>query len=229
MPQLTSWSYSRLLDYEKCPYRVKLQFIDKVPVTPHPAVERGLAVHKASEDFIKGIINEIPPEYAPFEAKMLYLRDSYRAGKTVVEEEWAFTSNWESCDWKDSRAWLRLKLDAFVRVSPAHGVVVDHKTGKKSGNEIKHSEQGLLYAAVCYMKFPELERVTTEFNYVDQKEDSVVNFSPKQAARAIIMFEKRAHKMLKDTEFRPRPNIFNCRFCPYGPRGTGDCKVACPA
>lgn len=227
MPQLTSWSYSRLLDYEKCPFRLKLQYIEKIPVPPHPAAERGIAVHKASEDFIKGVTTELASELKHFETKMLVLRDGFRAGTVVAEEEWAFTENWESCDWRSPDAWLRMKLDAFARLRPDHGVVVDQKTGKKTGNEIKHAEQGLLYAAACFMKMPELARVTTEFNYLDQKDESVANFTPKQAARAIIMFEKRANKMLNDTSFKPRPNIFNCRYCPYGSKGTGDCKVAC--
>lgn len=228
MPQLTSWSYSRLLDYEKCPYRLKLKLIDKIPEPPHPAAERGVLLHSASEAFIKGASEDLPAELQSFAPVMQTMRSAYAEGRASVEEEWAFTNKWAPCGWREQTAWLRLKLDVFVRLTPEHGVVIDHKSGKKSGNEIKHMEQGMLYAACCFLRIPELEKVTTEFNYLDLKETSSKTFTAKQAAKAVIMFEKRAAKMLSDTTFRPRPNIFNCRYCAYGPKGTGSCEAACP-
>jgi hypothetical protein len=37
-----SWSFSRLMVYEECHYRARLQWIDKIPdETPRPAADRG--------------------------------------------------------------------------------------------------------------------------------------------------------------------------------------------
>lgn len=123
--------------------------------------------------------------------------------------------------------WLRVKLDSYVHLSTDHGVVIDAKTGSKFGNEIKHAEQGQLYAGAAFLVHPEKKKHTVEFHYHDKDDMSKVEYKPALAAKFLISFENRANKMLGATMFPPRPNIVNCGYCPYGrKKGNGYCKVS---
>lgn len=226
--QNTAWSFSRLTDFEKCPYMMRLKYIDKVEQPPSPAMERGIRIHKSIEDFITGKAEGLDPEITNFKPEIASLRERFKTGSVEVEGEWGFTNKWELCDWRDyERVWLRVKLDSYVHLSDDVGVVIDEKTGGKFGNEIKHAEQGLLYAGTAFIRHPEKKKHIVEFHYLDKNDISRVDYKPEQAAKALVSFEKRAMKMLTATMFPPRPNIVNCKFCPYGrQKGNGYCKVS---
>jgi CRISPR/Cas system-associated exonuclease Cas4 (RecB family) len=224
------WSFSRLQVFEKCPYQYKLKFIDKVPEPENPFSARGVEVHSAHEDYVTGKRPDIHAELAAFSAEMNSLRERHKVGQVEIEEEWAFDNKWQRTDWRDyDRTWVRIKLDAKVNLTEDTALVIDGKTGRKYGNEIKHAEQGQLYAGATFLRQPTLKKVMVEFHYWDQKGDdrlTHVEYKPALAAKAILGFERRAIKMLSAAMYPPRPNIFNCSYCSYGRRkGNGHCKV----
>ncbi len=126
-------------------------------------------------------------------------------------------------------AWLRLKLDALVFLSPTEAVAIDYKTGKKFGNEIKHGEQLQLYQLVTFLRHPELEIVHTELWYLDVDDLTLKTFTRDQGLRFRRAMDMRGIKITTCTTFPPNPNVHSCKWCPYGERpdgnGTGDCKV----
>lgn len=226
----TFWSYSRLMDFEKCPYMYQLKHVDKVPQPENPFSARGIELHAAHEDYITGKRDDIHLELAEFAIEMKSLRTRYVAKQVEIEEEWAFDRQWQRTDWRDyDRTWVRIKLDAKVNLTPDTALVIDGKTGKKYGNEIKHAGQGQLYAGATFLREPTLQKTIVEFHYWDLKNDeriTRVEYKPQFAAKVILSFEKRANIMLGATMFPPRPNVFNCRYCAYGKsRGNGTCKV----
>ena len=165
---ISSWSFSRLTVFEQCKFRAKLQMIDKIPdPTPRPAADRGTEIHQTCEDYVRGTA-ALRKEMRHFEEEFVVLRDLFKKGKVSLEGEWGFTKDWEPCDYK--KAWLRAKADAVVWLSPTHVVVIDYKTGKRFGNEVKHGEQLQLYALCMMVRHPEIERVTVELWYLDQNE-----------------------------------------------------------
>jgi CRISPR/Cas system-associated exonuclease Cas4 (RecB family) len=225
--QNTAWSFSRLMDFEKCPYMMRLKYLDKVETPPAPAMERGSRIHKSIEDYITGKAENLDPEITNFHPEINSLRERFKSGSVEVEGEWAFDSKWQICDWRDyDRVWVRVKLDSYVHLSDDIGVVIDEKTGSKYGNEIKHAEQAMLYAGTAFIRHPEKKKHITEFHYLDKNDMTKVEFKPEHAAKALISFEKRANIMLNAAMFPPRPNIVNCKFCPYGKKGNGYCKVS---
>jgi RecB family exonuclease len=121
--------------------------------------------------------------------------------------------------------WLRLKLDALVHVSKYQAIAIDYKTGKKFGNELKHAEQLQLYQLVTLLRYPELEEVTTELWYLDADELTSSTFTRSQGLRFMRSWDTRGNKLTTCTEFPPNPNIHSCRYCGYGPWGTGHCAV----
>lgn len=123
--------------------------------------------------------------------------------------------------WEPS--WLRLKLDAIVLHSDTVATVIDHKSGRKFGNEVKHAEQTQLYQLVAFSRFPKLETVYTELWYIDQNEVTVNKFTRAQGLRFKPNFDKQGHAITDCVDFPPRPNVFSCQYCSYGPWGTGHC------
>jgi hypothetical protein len=220
---IRSWSYSKLLDFEGCPMKAKLKHIDRIPEEKVPAAERGTAIHQLAEDYVLGKINTVPAELNKFRAEFESLRAQYIAGAVSLEGEWGFDRQWEPTDYKS--AWLRMKLDARVHASKTHAVVVDYKTGKRFGNELKHGEQTVLYGIAEIIREPSIEDVTVELWYLDLDELASQTFSRKQILKYLPQFDKRGKAVTTATSFPARPNVFSCKWCPYSPSKGGQCTV----
>ncbi len=231
--KIKTWSFSRLSTFEQCKLKAKLSYIDKIPepVRPLPpgktehANDRGTRIHEAAELYVKGGV-ELLPELRAFHQELDTLRTLYASGKVSLEGEWAYTKDWLPTAWNSTDAWVRVKLDAFVRLSPTHGVVIDYKTGRKHGNEIKHAEQGQLYQLAAFMRYPELETIDVEFWYTDQDEITQISYPKEQGMRFYRAFNKRGLEITEAEEFPANPNYYSCRWCPYKSTelgGTGHC------
>lgn len=232
-----SWSFSRLVEvYEHCPQRAFLEYVEKRP-KPEPAPDskgaaarnRGTAIHTCAEKYIMGESVELIPELLKTEVKprIEYAKQCYVNGTAKVEEDWGFTRDWTPTGYFEKDTWLRVKHD-FTNYIPETTTleVEDWKSGKRYGNEVKHAQQGILYAITGLIKYPDATRVRTRFTYVDENKSA-----PKEYDRATIMrlmpsWDVRAKAMTSDTTFKPKPNKINCRFCPYSPNKDGD--GSCP-
>lgn len=227
---IVSWSHSRLSDFEKCNYLAWLKYDQKIPEPERPlppgktehANDRGTRIHDAAEKFVMGV-GPFISEMKEFEQEFRHMAHLYKAGKVSLEGEWGMDKDWNSAPWKT--AWLRLKLDALIHVSASEAVVIDYKSGKKFGNEIKHGEQTQLYSLNTFLRYPLLEIVHTELWYLDAKDLTQRTYSRDQALRFKRSWDKRGHALTSATEFPPNPNKFSCKWCPYGPAGTGHCTV----
>lgn len=225
---IPTWSFSRIQDFEQCKRRAKLKYLDKIPEPERPlppgktehANDRGTRIHDAGERFARGGI-ELIPELQKFRPEFERLKALYAAGKVSLEGEWAMDRSWEPVAWASSDAWLRLKLDALVFLSPTEAVAIDYKTGKRFGNEVKHNEQLQLYQLVTFLRYPKLETIHVELWYLDVDELVTVTYTRNQGLRFRRSFENRGDAMTTCTEFPPNPNIFSCKWCPY--KGTEHC------
>lgn len=221
---IRTWSYSRLTVFEQCPLRAKLAWIDKIPEPERPlppgktehANDRGTRIHTAAEIFVNAPkpVN-LAPELKHFAEEFTHLRTLYQQKKVSLEGEWGMDKDWMPIGFSDPKVWLRLKLDAFVHLSPTEGVAIDFKTGKRFGNELKHGEQVQLYQLVSFLRFPDLQTITTELWYTDQDELSSMRFTRAQGLRFLANYERRGRAMTEATEFPAKPNQFNCKWCPY--------------
>lgn len=229
---LSAWSYSRLTIFEQCRLRAKLAYVDKIPEPPRPlppgknehADERGIRVHEAAERYVRGGV-ELLFELASFRDEFAALRTLYREGGLSLEEDWAFTKEWKPTAWNSIDAWLRVKTDAFYQPNEYEAVLIDYKTGRRDGNEIKHTEQGQLYAVAAFMRCPTLERIQVEFWYLDKDDLSRAEYSRDDALGFLGVYHGRGEKLTTATTFPANPNAYSCRYCPYGPRGTKHCSV----
>lgn len=222
--RLISWSYSSLKDYETCPHRIQLK-LNKAPI-PEQEENRGTIIHRMAEQYVKGEIDSLPRELRKFEEQFEEDRASYTEGKLEVESEWGFDPDWEQTNWFD--AWLRVKCDQVLHISPSETRVTDHKTGKRFGNEVPHLQQAQLYALATFVKYPDVNYIETEMRYLDLGEQTKKLWSrDKDCVRLMGQYMKRVGWMQRDTVFKANPNRMNCRWCRYGTsNGSGACGSA---
>lgn len=235
---VTSWSHSRAGDFEKCKKMFWLKYDQKIPEPERPlppgksehANDRGTRIHDSCEHYVNGSSDDLCWEAEKhFGPQLDLMRVLHKQGMVSLEGEWAMDKAWATAEWRIG--WLRLKLDAIVHLSPTEAIVIDYKSGKKFGNEIKHGEQLQLYALVSFLRYPKLEKVTAELWYIDQNEVTTLVFRRDQALRFKEKWDSRGNKITSCKDFPPNPNVFSCRWCPYGPpdaerpHRTGDCLV----
>lgn len=222
--RIHSTSFSRLMDFEGCRYKAWLKFGERIPdPNPSTAGERGTAIHQLAEDYVRGKIATLPNELRKFEAEFVSLRAKFKEKKVTLEDEWAFNVEWDKAEWKSG--WLRMKLDASCMLSDTHAVVIDYKTGKRFGNELKHAEQLQLYTLAVIIRYTKVQRVTAELWYLDLDELASLTLSREEGLRYLKGFDRRFKRMTEATKFPANPNAFTCRWCPYKPTGTGHCTV----
>jgi hypothetical protein len=106
-----------------------------------------------------------------------------------------------------------------MQLSPEHYVVIDYKTGKKFGNEIKHKEQLNLYALAVAIRNPDVQELTTENWYLDQKDGENLTSTDCTRQQAMMKylkyFDRQAQEMTTATKFPTKANKFSCQWCPY--------------
>lgn len=219
---IPSWSISRIQVYEQCAYRAKLQWLDKIAdLQPKTAADRGSQIHQEAEDYVLGK-SDFTPSLRHFRLDFESLKRHADAGRVICEEEWGFDRNWNVSDWR--KAWLRLKCDAVCFLDPSHAVVIDYKTGKRFGNEVKHAIQLQLYALCALIRYPELEQVTCELWYLDQNELASFTMKRSQMSKYLKLFDQKGRKFTEDTVFKPNPNVESCKYCPYHPSKQANCE-----
>lgn len=232
---IKAWSHSRIVVFEACKRHTELAVVERVPEPPRPlppgktehANDRGTRIHLGAEKYVLGGV-ELIHELRWFEAEFDRLRELCASGQVSLEGEWAFTRDWEATAWMSSDVWCRIKLDAMVFLSEEEAVVIDYKSGKRWGNEIKHHEQIILYQMGAFLKYPKLREITVELWYTDLDEIHTMKFRRDQGLKFLTNWERRGTEYTTCEEFPPNPSKFTCRWCPYKPThlgGTGHCNV----
>lgn len=230
-PPVTTWSFSGLATFEQCPRRTYLQKVERIKEPSSPAAARGSDIHDMAEQYVDGTITDdtVPKELKKFELEFKLLREAYPKGDIHLEQEWGYDQEWNTGDWSIPDIWLRAKLDVLIVESDTSAVIIDHKTGRKFGNEIKHNAQLMLYAICTFKRFPSLEYVTAKLWYLDHGEVTEQNYTREQAMMFFNKWNMRAHAMTSCVNFVPTPSAQACKWCSYGkPNEKGEvvCKDA---
>ena len=225
------WSFSRLANYEECPYRLYLSAVERRPGPArgedHPA-ERGTRIHTACERYVKDE-GPLVKEMRRFETDFEALKEHYNDGHVQLEGDWGFDIDWQQTGWWDDNVWARIKLDAFRRYDDQTAGLIDYKTGKKMGNEVKHTQQAQLYAVGAFMRYPEIDLIHASFWYLDQGQRFNKTYKRDNLALYLKKFNQRALALTTAANFPAKPNKMKCRWCEYGiNKGTGECPYAVP-
>lgn len=232
MKDITAWSFSRLKDYESCPLKAYMKYVEKRSQDhmDRTAADRGTMVHLACENFVKGE-GDFIKEMAKFRDYFGALRTEYQEGNVTLEEDWGFDTDWSPCGWFDETVWCRMKLDNLRVITkdennnPIHIVATDYKTGKKYGNEVSHGQQGQIYALGTFLRYSSCEVVDVELIYLDQGQTTKRTYTREKAMKFLPSWTTRGKKMTEATDYPPKPNKMTCMWCPFGPQnGNGVCE-----
>ena len=224
---LTAWDFFRLMVYKTCPRQAKLKYLDKIPELPRPlppgqrehANDRGSRIHEAAEHYINGTRDDMIHELKHFEKELQKARTLYMQKQAFTEETWLFGEDWSilDADAPYSEIWLRVIADIHIFLTPEKLLIVDLKTGRKDGNEVKHGRQLQLYTVSALLRFPDVKEVVAEAWYLDKNELMQHHYTADRGLKYFETFNQQALHMLSDESFLPTPSMWNCRFCPYGP------------
>lgn len=234
---VAAWSFSRLMGYENCPYSTYLKKVMKAPDPSGPAAERGTRIHEHIENYIQCEHDDIKGlrldrgmkavDLTPFLPLIERLRTGYEQDKVEVEGDWGFTRDWQQTGFFAPDVWARVKLDAIEFDSPTSATAFDWKSGRKFGNELKHNQQGMVYAIASFLRYPELEFVETSFEYLDQNERMTNKYTRSRAMLLKPMWDKRANRLTTATEFPPKPSMHACKWCAHAKIQEGDDAPRC--
>jgi hypothetical protein len=231
--RITTWSYSKLEVFEKCAFQAFLKYVQKVPegesAVRDKALKKGRDTHDLAEGYVKGTVDLLPKGLRKFEKQF----DEAKAGYAFepeayeIEQDWGFTIDWAQTGYYDDDVWFRAKLDYLQWLDPdktaAHGK--DYKTGRKDGNEVKHSQQMQLYVVSTFMRHQALQALKFSFEYLDHGKTTTRSYSRDQAMAFLPAFDRRGKALTEATRFPPKPSRIACRWCPFGPnKGNGECE-----
>ena len=199
-----SWAYSALTLYEKCPASYKAAKIDKIQSSrKSPAMERGIMIHAKGEQYLKGVIPNVPMEFADFKTELQNLRKH----KASAERKLAITKSWKPTGFFDRDVWMRFIIDSDLEMESGR-LVIDFKTGKiYDSNE----DQAQLYATA--LLYAGNRTIDTEFWYLDIGEIISNCYEEKQKKMYREYWEDRVAPLFADTKFETNPSSFNCRWC----------------
>ena len=226
---VTSWSFSRWMDYQACPAKFNYKHLQKLVEPPNDAMRRGIAIHKDAEDYTRGKLKTLPPTLKKFGAEFKALK---KQKVLFVEDNWAFRRDWSLTEWNNwNECWLRVKLDvAYVNLE--HGVLVpiDHKTGRPRDDKNAEYELQLeLYGLAGLLQQPEIPKASPRIWYLDEgvvypnPEVREIEYTQADVPALKKKWETRVKKMFVDKTFKPTPGNA-CRWCHYRKSNGGPCK-----
>jgi hypothetical protein len=253
-PRFTSWSPSRLFDYDQCPFFAKLKHIDKLCPTcfkgkvrggfdkpeicdtcghvkkvPAP-LARGSAIGLNLELFVNNEETELHEEirHPTIIALAKELRKEHGKGRVKTELGIILDNRWNILKGDfPAGAWLRTKLDVFRNVTARVARVIDWKTGgidKTTGN-VKDEQDKYEDQLGIYSLVTLLAFPTVD--YVESAlafVDTGPRFNPVIEMKQCNLDRKDLEKAKKKWENRSKPMLSDTTFAP---RANGTCTY-CP-
>jgi hypothetical protein len=229
-----SWSYSRLTEHERCPFRAKSKHIDKIEEPSSEAKDAGNQADSDAEKYATGVLKECPKTLERFRVEF----DALRKIKRILRPQFelALDKDWKPTSWfnKPGKAppWVRIKMDLMYDKPEGTGKkayllrnVIDYKNGKIR----KTDEDQLELYAIGGLSFdePAVDVVRTSLWYL--REGVIVPetgrvFTRDQLPALIKKWAKRVAPMLVDTAFIPKPGNY-CGWCHLSASKGGPCPL----
>lgn len=219
-PPIKTWSVSMLQAFRRCQYRVYLRYVLRKKPKRFKASDRGNNIHQEAEDFIQGKTDRLSDTFKHFKNTLEGFKERYPNGKISIEEKWAFDPHWVPVDYKDPSAQCKMILDVGEFESETSYVITDWKSGKKFGNEIKHTEQGIIYAVGAVHKYPQIQHVAVQFKYIDKNDKLEREYTRNTLVKGLTpIVNKNSNKLLSCKTFLPNPGRSTCGYCGFYENG----------
>lgn len=218
-------SWSRLSDYNQCPLKFKMKYIDKnakfkEDESASPHLVRGSNVHKALENYVvqktsngelEVKITSLPEVETtkPFVDRFINNYD-----QVIPETQIAINNLWQRVEWFDRDAYYRAIFD-LIALRSTDVQIIDYKTGKMRDYDGGPSGFGQLHlsGAIALSLWPDVPEVTTTYAYVDHRQTVTKRFTQDDKDRLVNHFKGEYDKVNADDKFKPTVNEF-CKWCP---------------
>ena len=230
-----SWSYSKWKSFSECKRKYMLMTYKKEFNLPAQIgdtynLDRGIAIHKEAEGYVKGEITGLPKSLSKFKPEFLSLLKQ----KSIAEDDWWMDRNWKRIpkfDWDN--LWIIIKVDAHGLVDQKKRLrMVDYKTGREYPS---HEDQAEIYAAAGYCIYETIEEVRTEFWYIDQDKTTPFfyhsgepeDLEGNELYKLKYKWTVNGIELEDTTLFEPNPAFWTCKFCNANQIYGGPCHDAC--
>lgn len=216
-------SHSRLSDYNQCPLKFRLKYIDKASnfkeddANKSVHLVRGSNVHKALENYVvkknageQGIRESSLPEVESTKPFIDKVYSSYP--KVYPELQISVNQNWNTVEWFSKDSYYRAIFD-LIALKPGFAFVGDYKTGKFTDYTPNNGYGQLeLSSAIALSIWPEADQVDVSYIYVDHRKIVTKTYTQNDKERLVNHFIGEHEKVNSDEEFKPKTNEF-CKWC----------------
>ena len=233
------YSYSMIGTFKNCPYRFKLQYIDKIRTKFNvtPALEKGKFLHYGIEHYLKGSLkdkineykftvssNEDKKEYYKLLKRILKGKNiqfyksfdnlyiEYGFGLILKDNDVEVREYSKNCD-------IRGYIDLMFYDDFSNSVfIIDHKSGKFNENQDKL--QISIYYLVAYKLFQNAEIFNLNFDFIEHDKSVSYTYTRDDFQKVLNYVKDELNKVENATEF-PKKTKF-CNWCPYFNEGHCD-------
>lgn len=212
-------SWSRLSDYQQCPLKFRLKYIDKVfkfdDKSPH--LIRGSNIHEGLETYvIKCIAGQ--KSGVKMMSQLPEVRNTVPLIDRIMQQypdvqpeaQVAVNDRYQMVDWFSKDAYWRAIID-LTCLNNAECLVIDWKTGKVR-DYLDEFGQLHLTALIIMMAKPEIQKIRVAYVYVDHKEIKDIEVTRAMIPELKEHFDSEHMRMNADHEFKAIPNEF-CKWC----------------
>jgi len=226
--KFSPYSYSKINTYKNCPYRFKLQYIDKIktPFVMNKSLEKGSFLHKGIELYLKDEIKKIADfEFKVYndeeksklfkQLKKILKNDNIQYYKTKenLYIEKGFGLDIDTLEVKDYN--YDSDIIGFIDLmfydeDEKIVYIIDHKSGKFNENQDKI--QLYIYYLVALSLFP-AEKAKLYFDFIEHNKS--ISFEFDKSEKEKIQNEvKKIIEMIEMSSSFPKKDTF-CNWCPY--------------
>lgn len=225
-------SWSRWSDYDQCPRKFFLKYLDKAPNFKDDPTKksihlvRGENMHKQLEDYVLWRINQIHgteeekakvrPAMQPECESVVPLLDNVIAQATLYlpETQLCVNQKWEKTEWFDTKtAHYRAILDfvaTFEQTKPTHALIWDYKSGK----HVPYAEEcGQLHlSAAMVITLKGYDYVDCSYLFLDSRKAESIRLTQEDAPKIIKIFDERSERVNSEVTWAPKRNE-HCKWC----------------
>lgn len=232
-PVNMSFSWTKIQDYEMCPFMFKCKHIDKRITEVNPLMIVGRVTHhainlynthclknKIEHDFDKwkecaylALESEsLDAEHYP---EVLEMVKNYAESHMVVlecaigsEEHIAVTRDFKECEWTDPKAWFRVVID-YLQIAGDVARITDYKAGWLLTAPKMQLE---IYAWIVKKIYPQVSMFEVELDFVRHEYQEDFHIEEEELADIEKKILSKINKIEKDSEYKPSVGIA-CTYC----------------
>lgn len=224
MGKIMALSHSRIADFDQCPLKFKLKYIDKAPEfkmdkSKSPHLIKGEKIHKYLEDYVnhrkEGHDDQEENSLDAVENGKEFadrIIDQYGRDNVFAELQLAVNKNWEPCDWFAPETYMRAIVD-FSAYGINKAAAIDWKSGKFT-NYTPDSGFGQLEltAGFIFALKPNIERAITQYAYVEHRKAVTKEYKAEDFIPIRQYFDDKSAEVNAEEKFLPKKNRF-CNWC----------------